>query len=104
MIISYYVCVYENFQVITFDELKTGYKNPIDQCNNLNPVSILYLDTNYCSQFVSFSHCISFLFSASPAGIYIAYYDECLISVQWTILYSAYQRSIDSLSCMEVYE
>jgi hypothetical protein len=28
------------FQVIAFDELKTDYKNPIDQCNSLNPVSI----------------------------------------------------------------
>jgi len=25
--------------VIAFDELKTDYKNPIDQCNSLNPVS-----------------------------------------------------------------
>lgn len=30
------------FHVIAFDELKTDYKNPIDQCNSLNPVS-LYL-------------------------------------------------------------
>lgn len=29
------------FHVIVFDELKTDYKNPIDQCNSLNPVSIL---------------------------------------------------------------
>lgn len=28
------------FHVIAFDELKTDYKNPIDQCNSLNPVSI----------------------------------------------------------------
>jgi hypothetical protein len=27
------------FHVIAFDELKTDYKNPIDQCANLNPVS-----------------------------------------------------------------
>jgi len=27
------------FHVIAFDELKTDYKNPIDQCNSLNPVS-----------------------------------------------------------------
>lgn len=27
------------FHVIVFDELKTDYKNPIDQCNSLNPVS-----------------------------------------------------------------
>ena len=26
------------FHVIAFDELKTDYKNPIDQCNSLNPV------------------------------------------------------------------
>lgn len=26
-------------QIIAFDELKTDYKNPIDQCNTLNPVS-----------------------------------------------------------------
>lgn len=28
-------------QIIAFDELKTDYKNPIDQCNTLNPVSDL---------------------------------------------------------------
>lgn len=27
------------FHVIAIDELKTDYKNPIDQCNSLNPVS-----------------------------------------------------------------
>lgn len=27
-------------QIIAFDELKTDYKNPIDQCNTLNPVSL----------------------------------------------------------------
>ena len=26
------------FQIIAFDELKTDYKNPIDQCNSLNPL------------------------------------------------------------------
>ena len=29
------------FQIIAFDELKTDYKNPIDQCNSLNPVSTI---------------------------------------------------------------
>lgn len=28
-------------QIIAFDELKTDYKNPIDQCNTLNPVSLV---------------------------------------------------------------
>lgn len=27
-------------QIIAFDELKTDYKNPIDQCSSLNPVSV----------------------------------------------------------------
>jgi hypothetical protein len=31
------------FQVIAFDELKTDYKNPIDQCNSLNPVSFKFV-------------------------------------------------------------
>ncbi|KAK2174511.1 hypothetical protein NP493_798g01024 [Ridgeia piscesae] len=26
------------YHIIGFDELKTDYKNPIDQCNNLNPM------------------------------------------------------------------
>ena len=29
------------FHVIAFDELKTDYKNPIDQCNSLNPVGLV---------------------------------------------------------------
>jgi len=33
------VCVCLCQQIISFDELKTDYKNPIDQCNSLNPVS-----------------------------------------------------------------
>lgn len=32
------------FQIIAFDELKTDYKNPIDQCNTLNPVSERFLE------------------------------------------------------------
>ncbi|MCL4138923.1 UNVERIFIED_CONTAM: hypothetical protein GTU68_060544, partial [Idotea baltica] len=35
-------------QIIAFDELKTDYKNPIDQCNSLNPVSTAYLKQNIC--------------------------------------------------------
>ena len=30
-----------SFQVIAFDDLKTDYKNPIDLCQTLNPVSII---------------------------------------------------------------
>lgn len=30
------------FQIIAIDELKTDYKNPIEQCNSLNPVSFIF--------------------------------------------------------------
>ena len=30
-----------SFQVIAFDDLKTDYKNPIDLCQTLNPVSTI---------------------------------------------------------------
>ncbi|EDV20293.1 uncharacterized protein TRIADDRAFT_32287, partial [Trichoplax adhaerens] len=29
------------WHIIAFDELKTDFKNPVDLCNNLNPVSII---------------------------------------------------------------
>ena len=32
-------------QIIAFDELKTDYKNPIDQCASLNPLVITLLIT-----------------------------------------------------------
>lgn len=32
-------CFFVLSQIIAFDELKTDYKNPIDQCASLNPVS-----------------------------------------------------------------
>ncbi|NWR43981.1 CNIH1 protein, partial [Regulus satrapa] len=39
--------------IIAFDELKTDYKNPIDQCNTLNPVSstlnIVCQNATFCS-------------------------------------------------------
>jgi len=42
-------------QIIAFDELKTDYKNPIDQCNSLNPVRLnLYLELIHLRQ--DFSH------------------------------------------------
>ncbi|XP_026684529.1 protein cornichon, partial [Diaphorina citri] len=51
-----------HFQVIAFDELKVDYKNPIDQCNSLNPLvlpeylahAIFNLFYVLCGEFVSF--------------------------------------------------
>lgn len=34
-------------QVVAFDELRTDYKNPIDQCNSLNPVSFMNDDFRF---------------------------------------------------------
>lgn len=43
LIVDAFLIFFSIFHVIAFDELKTDYKNPIDQCNSLNPVSILPL-------------------------------------------------------------
>ncbi|XP_037959777.1 protein cornichon [Teleopsis dalmanni] len=49
------------FHVIAFDELKTDYRNPIDQCNSLNPLVlpeyILHIFLNilflFCGEWIS---------------------------------------------------
>lgn len=40
LIVDAFLIFFSLFHVIAFDELKTDYKNPIDQCNSLNPVSL----------------------------------------------------------------
>ncbi|XP_012286316.1 protein cornichon [Orussus abietinus] len=38
LIIDAFLIFFSIFQIICFDELKTEYKDPIDQCNSLNPL------------------------------------------------------------------
>ncbi|XP_077995724.1 protein cornichon homolog 1-like [Glandiceps talaboti] len=38
MILSAVLIFFAIYHIIAFDELKTDYKNPIDQCNSLNPL------------------------------------------------------------------
>jgi len=38
LIFSAFLIFFAIWHIIAFDELKTDYKNPIDQCNNLNPL------------------------------------------------------------------
>ncbi|XP_041469647.1 protein cornichon homolog 1-like [Lytechinus pictus] len=38
MILAAVLIFFAIFHIIAFDELKTDYKNPIDQCNSLNPL------------------------------------------------------------------
>ncbi|GLH14536.1 Protein cornichon [Gryllus bimaculatus] len=40
LIIDVCLIFFAIFHVIAFDELKTDYKNPIDQCNSLNPLVV----------------------------------------------------------------
>ena len=50
LIIDAFLIFFAIFHIIAFDELKTDYKNPIDQCNSLNPLVlpeyILHLFSN----------------------------------------------------------
>lgn len=38
LILTAFLIFFVIFHIISFDELKTDYKNPIDQCNSLNPL------------------------------------------------------------------
>ncbi|XP_017491514.1 PREDICTED: protein cornichon-like, partial [Rhagoletis zephyria] len=38
LILDAFLIFFSVFHVIAFDELKTDFKNPIDQCNTLNPL------------------------------------------------------------------
>ncbi|XP_076239340.1 protein cornichon [Calliopsis andreniformis] len=38
LIVDAFLIFFAIFHVIAFDELKTDYKNPIEQCNSLNPL------------------------------------------------------------------
>ncbi|CAH0556656.1 unnamed protein product [Brassicogethes aeneus] len=38
LIVDAFLIFFSLFHVIAFDELKTDYKNPIEQCNSLNPL------------------------------------------------------------------
>lgn len=49
LIADAFLIFFSIFHVIAFDELKTDYKNPIDQCNSLNPVSMWLCDTHTCT-------------------------------------------------------
>lgn len=40
LILTAFLIFFVIFHIIAFDELKTDYKNPIDQCNSLNPLVI----------------------------------------------------------------
>ncbi|XP_074657545.1 protein cornichon homolog 1-like [Tubulanus polymorphus] len=38
LILTAFLIFFAIYHIIAFDELKTDYKNPIDQCNSLNPL------------------------------------------------------------------
>nr|XP_002128475.2 protein cornichon homolog 1-like isoform X1 [Ciona intestinalis] len=38
LVLTAFLIFFAIWQIIAFDELKTDYKNPIDQCNSLNPL------------------------------------------------------------------
>ncbi|KAG9336739.1 hypothetical protein JZ751_003087 [Albula glossodonta] len=56
------------WHIIAFDELKTDYKNPIDQCNTLNPVR--YCSYSLVSLFLSMLICCFFLISVFLLSFY----------------------------------
>ena len=68
LIADAFLIFFSIFHVIAFDELKTDYKNPIDQCNSLNPVNFILLIKNLTILY--------FMFSLSCPSMFYMY---CLI-------------------------
>lgn len=75
------------FHVIAFDELKTDYKNPIDQCNSLNPVSIQRLHHLNVFQ----------VRSARFIGIFSAIFS---IRLRWCAVFRVYKLQMTHIALM----
>lgn len=77
LIVDAFLIFFSIFHVIAFDELKTDYKNPIDQCNSLNPVSKLPPNLYESLIFTPFNQCI--LITASSTRILTTFVDKCTV-------------------------
>ena len=80
-------------QIIAFDELKTDYKNPIDQCQSLNPLvlpeyimhaffNVLFLVAGKKNGYIIFA----------SSGLYI-YYFQIFTAANILMLYYIFQES-----------
>lgn len=54
------------YQIIAFDELKTDYKNPVDQCNSLNPLVLpeYFMHVVFCVLFLGAGEWVTVLLNA----------------------------------------
>lgn len=65
LIVDAFLIFFSLFHVIAFDELKTDYKNPIEQCNSLNPLVVpeyllhLFFNILFAASGEWFSLCIN---------------------------------------------
>merc|ERR1712012_831883 len=76
LIIDAFLIFFAKFHIIAFDELKTDYKNPIDQCASLNPLVlpeyILHILFNFL--FLIAGEWFSILLNAPLIGYHIHRY------------------------------
>lgn len=94
LIVDAFLIFFSLFHVIAFDELKTDYKNPIDQCNSLNPVSFGHI--------LIVSHVIKHLFLACLTGVHTSYYFQHFICCLWRMVVTVFEHPINSLSYKSV--
>jgi hypothetical protein len=94
--------VFLSLQIIAFDELKTDYKNPIDQCSSLNPVRItLRMPPSVSKQNLSlnvFNHFLFFNYSASSTWILYSHILQLNVSNCGRMVYTHVQYSTNCLS------
>lgn len=81
------------FHVIAFDELKTDYKNPIDQCNSLNPVR---------RDGWPYKSIPDTFFPARSSGIYPPHILQCTVPVRRGVVLAVPEHALDCLPHLQV--
>ncbi|VVC25855.1 Hypothetical protein CINCED_3A016388 [Cinara cedri] len=78
MITDAFLLFFTVFHVITFDELKNDNKNPIDQCNSLNPLVIPEYILHFLSNLLFFfgSQWLSFAINVPLMAYHILKYQN----------------------------
>ncbi|KAL5008219.1 hypothetical protein ScPMuIL_013800 [Solemya velum] len=76
LILSAVLIFFAIFHIIAFDELKTDYKNPIDQCNSLNPLVLpeYFLHIFFTVLFVFSTQWLTVIINAPLAAYHIRRY------------------------------
>lgn len=99
LIVDAFLIFFSIFHVIAFDELKTDYKNPIDQCNSLNPVSVSPLRV---AVRISKSSHLLFSISVGFTGVLAASIHKLTLLIIWRMVFVDDKLAFDTVPHTQV--